>query len=326
MNRFFNIDIGLDFSIDSDILENNENIKDEIYQEFLSELISDINETPGIEYVDNYDDGYDKEDFFRVPYFFIETQHDKQEFERIISKILSDKANFKYQGEIYDGTSYEERHGFDYGPGETVYNSYDATIDVYVDSNILKIEEVNEDGDPLIEAVSNNELKERAKRHRKKQKGLPALSKIGNAGNVEHNINMFNHMMTPNGGPSNNPISGPMGGDVSAPVACCESLDRPPRYIARKINWLPEEFSITCYDTEQDEEFDKWISNGMNDEDNGRMNARRFIENPDFEIPKQIKNELISTFGLDDFNHKIEESIEDNSLNDDFDMFLRSYL
>lgn len=62
-----------------------------------------------------------------------------------------------------------------------------------------------------------NELKKRAKFHRKRQKGLPALSTLNpNAGNVEYNVAMFNHMNTPTGGFTNNPISGPMGGDVSA--------------------------------------------------------------------------------------------------------------
>lgn len=59
-----------------------------------------------------------------------------------------------------------------------------------------------------------------AKKHRRKQKGLPALSKLNtNAGNVEHNVSMFNHMNTAAGGPTNNPVSGPFGGDSSAPSA-----------------------------------------------------------------------------------------------------------
>ena len=65
-----------------------------------------------------------------------------------------------------------------------------------------------------------NELKKRAKFRRKRQRGLPALSTLNpNAGNVEYNVAMFNHMNTPAGGFTNNPISGPMGGDVSAPAA-----------------------------------------------------------------------------------------------------------
>lgn len=64
-----------------------------------------------------------------------------------------------------------------------------------------------------------NELKKRAKYHRKRQRGLPALSKLKtNAGNVEYNVSMFNKMNSPVDGMSNNPISGPFGGDVSAPA------------------------------------------------------------------------------------------------------------
>lgn len=71
-----------------------------------------------------------------------------------------------------------------------------------------------------------NELEKRAKKHKKKLRGLGGTLNP-NAGNVEHNINMFNHMNSPAGGPSNNPVSGPFGGDVSAPSVggCCEALE-----------------------------------------------------------------------------------------------------
>lgn len=53
---------------------------------------------------------------------------------------------------------------------------------------------------------------------RKKKKGIH-INK--DAGNVEHNINMFNMANNPVGAPCNNPVSGPMGGNVG----CCESLN-----------------------------------------------------------------------------------------------------
>lgn len=66
------------------------------------------------------------------------------------------------------------------------------------------------------------------KKHKKRQKGLPALSTLNtNAGNIEHNVSMFNKMNSPADGPSNNPISGPFGGAVSSGgegVAMGESL------------------------------------------------------------------------------------------------------
>lgn len=72
-----------------------------------------------------------------------------------------------------------------------------------------------------------NELEKRAKKHKKKLRGL-GRTLNPDAGNVEHNINMFNHMNSPVGGPSNNPVSGPFGGDVSAPSVggCCEAFEK----------------------------------------------------------------------------------------------------
>lgn len=59
------------------------------------------------------------------------------------------------------------------------------------------------------------------KKHKKKQKGLPALSKLNtNAGNVEYNISMLNKMNNPVENPSNNPVSGPFG----EATCCSESL------------------------------------------------------------------------------------------------------
>ena len=58
------------------------------------------------------------------------------------------------------------------------------------------------------------------KKHRRKQKGLPALSKLNtNAGNVEKNIEMFNDMQ-PDGIATVDAING----TISA-ASCCESLD-----------------------------------------------------------------------------------------------------
>ena len=72
----------------------------------------------------------------------------------------------------------------------------------------------------------SNELEKRAKAHKKKQKGISALSKLNpDAGNVEHNVKMFNKVNSPIDGPSNNPISGPFGGDVGGGEAMGESID-----------------------------------------------------------------------------------------------------
>ena len=66
------------------------------------------------------------------------------------------------------------------------------------------------------------------KKHKKKQKGLPALSRINkNAGDVEKNIELFNKMSSYIDSPNNNPVSGPFGDSVefSGGEACCESLN-----------------------------------------------------------------------------------------------------
>ena len=55
------------------------------------------------------------------------------------------------------------------------------------------------------------------KKHKKKQKGLPALSTLNtDAGDVETHIKMFNKMTSPTEAPNNNPVSGPFGGNVSS--------------------------------------------------------------------------------------------------------------
>ena len=60
------------------------------------------------------------------------------------------------------------------------------------------------------------------KRHKKKQKGLPVLSTLNtNAGNVEHNISMFN-MMQPDGSIS---VDASNGNTTSDAGNCCESVD-----------------------------------------------------------------------------------------------------
>ena len=53
-----------------------------------------------------------------------------------------------------------------------------------------------------------NELEQRAQKHKRKKKGLSGTLNP-DAGNVEHNVAMFNHMNTTTGGPSTNPC-GPM--------------------------------------------------------------------------------------------------------------------
>ena len=62
-----------------------------------------------------------------------------------------------------------------------------------------------------------NELEQRAQKHKRKRKGLTGTLNP-DAGNVEHNVAMFNHMSTPTGGPSTNPC-GPMAEELHENVA-----------------------------------------------------------------------------------------------------------
>lgn len=77
------------------------------------------------------------------------------------------------------------------------------------------------------------------KHHKKRQKGLPALSTLNtNAGNVEHNINMFNHMQ-----PSSHVTVNAINGSTSTDSGMCESFDNLSE-IKQQINdgWIVLEY------------------------------------------------------------------------------------
>lgn len=80
------------------------------------------------------------------------------------------------------------------------------------------------------------------KYNRKKKKGLPYISFNPNAGNVEHNIAMMNKMLNV-GEISNNPISGPFGGDVSAPAGDGAGMSMGESYV-RSFDKLPSELKL----------------------------------------------------------------------------------
>lgn len=80
----------------------------------------------------------------------------------------------------------------------------------------------------------SNELELRAKNHRKKQRGLsPFCSLNTNAGNVEHNVAMFNMMNSPVDSASTNPVSGPFGGESSG---MCEDVETNYEYVLPYAN------------------------------------------------------------------------------------------
>jgi hypothetical protein len=83
--------------------------------------------------------------------------------------------------------------------------------------------------------MNKHPMSEAKKKSKKKRLGGTLNT---DAGNVEHNIKMFNHVNSPIDGPANNPISGPMGGNVdgaATATACCESYtDGKETYYAAK--------------------------------------------------------------------------------------------
>lgn len=106
------------------------------------------------------------------------------------------------------------------------------------------------DADEAIEMASHY-FDESLFEARKKKKNGALVNP--DAGNVEHNIEMFNKMNSPVDGPSNNPISGPFGGDV-----CAESLNEAaPKKETIELEYKDLEF--TQYGTKRDvDDWDEW--------------------------------------------------------------------
>lgn len=104
--------------------------------------------------------------------------------------------------------------------GCSLYDFVERVLEIYGDS-------IDKDNEFLVDEYDCS-IPESLTEARKKKKKRLGGTLNPDAGNVEHNINMFNHMNNPTDGPSNNPVSGPFGGDVSAPSSdgCCESLKK----------------------------------------------------------------------------------------------------
>lgn len=81
-------------------------------------------------------------------------------------------------------------------------------------------------------------------------------------------------------------------------------------YICKEIKVDSEGvMEIICYDTVEDEEFEKYI--GQVESPSALKAARLLLRDWKFEVPKEIKNELIGTFGLEEYGYSIEESAEE---------------
>lgn len=106
------------------------------------------------------------------------------------------------------------------------------------------------DADEAIEMASHYFDESLFEARKKKKNGAHVNP---DAGNVEHNIEMFNKMNSPVDGPSNNPISGPFGGDV-----CAESLNEAaPKKETIELEYKNLEF--TQYGPQRDvDDWDEW--------------------------------------------------------------------
>lgn len=86
----------------------------------------------------------------------------------------------------------------------------------------------------------------------------------------------------------------------------------PARYYIDYFHWSHERCWVTGYDNDLDKDFELTLCDGVGDEDRGRKKALEILKDNDINVSEDARNEMISTFGLDDFGLKTE------STNDDF--------
>ena len=216
--HYYSVDVAVTFDIDLDSDQIDTELTSDIYDTFVEELQEAFNNNSEVD-LDDYDWSWDKDHDY-IQHLYISSKLDKAAVTPIVENILDSIVSFERTDELWDGTYSIETHGLDTPPYEHIERTRDYTYTVEVECEVIRFFETTEDGEVLVEKVTKNELKDRAKKHAKKQRGITTLNP--DAGNVEYNIGMFNKMGGAVEGPSNNPVSGPFGGDVS--VACCEDV------------------------------------------------------------------------------------------------------
>ena len=216
--HYYSVDVAVTFDIDLDSDQIDTELTSDIYDTFVEELQEAFNNNSDVD-LDDYDWSWDKDHDY-IQHLYISSKLDKAAVTPIVENILDSIVSFERTDELWDGTYSIETHGLDTPPYEHIERTRDYTYTVEVECEVIRFFETTEDGEVLVEKVTKNELKDRAKKHAKKQRGITTLNP--DAGNVEYNIGMFNKMGGAVEGPSNNPVSGPFGGDVS--VACCEDV------------------------------------------------------------------------------------------------------
>lgn len=213
------VSVKFDIDLDSELIDTD--LKSNIYRSFEEKLTEAFSKN-AIVTLEDYDWTWDKSHDY-IQRMYIDSTLGEDELVPVVKNILDSIESFERSDELLDGTSSYNHHGLDTPPYEEVANRSTYKYDVYVECEILRFFETDGHGDILVETVTKDELKNRAKRHRKKLRGLTTLNP--DAGNVEHNIEMFNKMNSPVDGPCNNPVSGPFGGDVGGGEAVGESLN-----------------------------------------------------------------------------------------------------
>ncbi len=172
-----------------------------------------------------------------------------------------------------------------------------------------------------------NELEKRANEHRKRQRGLALTYLNTDAGNVEHNVAMFNKMNSPIDAPMNNPISGPFGGDVSAPAGECaamgEGLEKPE--INPMIELEYEDITVTVYGEQRDaDDWDEWEvqtdwSYKVDRDDIEVLIFENYLSDEDLPGWDDMHEEQVEKFIKDNFDslfEKYEEQIKEHYYDD----------
>lgn len=209
--HYYSVDVAVTFDIDLDSDQIDTELTSDIYDTFVEELQEAFNNNSDVD-LDDYDWSWDKDHDY-IQHLYISSKLDKAAVTPIVENILDSIVSFERTDELWDGTYSIETHGLDTPPYEHIERTRDYTYTVEVECEVIRFFETTEDGEVLVEKVTKNELKDRAKKHAKKQRGITTLNP--DAGNVEYNIGMFNKMSGAVEGPSNNPVSGPFGENVS---------------------------------------------------------------------------------------------------------------
>lgn len=232
--NYFIVDFGIYFDVDLDdeYFEYNDDLQSYIgdtAKDMIKDQLSEYSNTITEYNISDYELSNDNEFDYYV-YMWLATNDtikSKEELKSYLTNtVFKNPISWKDSADLFDGSYSIERHGFDYGPGEEISNSSYVRFNVSITPTITNIELSNEEGDLINEEVTffeeldkqtqnklKNQLKDRAAHHKKRLRGLP---RGGLCPNPEASRQFFNMMNTPNGGPTNNPISGPFGGDVES--------------------------------------------------------------------------------------------------------------